>query len=297
MQGRRSVPIAIAVVTLLVSGCSSVGGSPSNDPISHPSGDGLVLRVETKGGLIPLQNVFTNVPSFTLLGDGRVFAPGAVDMIYPGPALLPLLERRLAETGIQAVLHAVASIGLFTASRDFNGAQNVVMDAPTTIFSLRADGREVRISVYGLGNIDMAHPPAGIGAAEVAAHRSLSSLAGKLTNLDPWIPAATWTDPGWTPFQPEALRLMVRNADADPPDQSGIANGLVAWPIATPASTFGQPSPQAASRCGVVTGSDAAAWLAALTRANQLTRFVSEGHRFQVVPRPLLPDEPHACAS
>jgi len=289
--------LRIAAIGLLIAvslaACS--GGGSSSTPIAHPGGDALVFRIETTGGFIAPEARFTAVPEFTLLGDGRVIEPGAVDMIYPGPAILPLLERRLSETGIQAVLREVAATGLFTGDRDLNGAQARVMDAGTTVFTFHAGGREARVAVYGLGMVDEG-AASGLSADELAAHRLLTALASRLAGLDGWLNAAAWSDPTSRPFRADALRLLVRNADADPPDQSGIARQMLPWPVATDPASFGSPvAGQPGARCGVVTGLDAAGWLAALDRANAITRFVAAGHAYAVTARPLLPDEPRSC--
>jgi hypothetical protein len=232
----------------------------------------------------------------SVYGDGRVIVPGAVAAIFPGPALPPLLVRRLSEAGMQAVLREVAATGLFAESRTLDGARSVVADAGTTVFTLHADGRDVTVSVYGLGALNRSRPPAGIGGGELAAHWALQRLSERLGSLEGWLPAGAWADTSSQPFTPSAFRLLVRNADADQPDQSGIANQLIPWPVSADPTTFGQAVGQGAgSRCGVVTGADAAAWLPVLLRASQLTRFSAAAHRYEVTPRPLLPDEPRSC--
>lgn len=290
---RRWMVVALTIVSLALAACGSGGGSPFSG-IAHPRGDALVLRVSSEGGFIAPGAIFARLPDFTLLGDGRVVVTGAVEAIFPGPAMLPLQVRRLTESGMQSVLRAVAATGLFADSKAFNGARNVLADAATTVFTLHADGREVTISVYGLGTLDASNLPPGIADAELAAHRSLSSLAGRLSSTQGWLEPNAWTDPAWQPYRADALRLLVRNADVDPPDQSGIGNQLAAWPSGG-AATFGDPTAAAGSRCGVVVGAEESAWVGALEKANQLTRYVASGHRYEVLARPLLPDEPRSC--
>lgn len=57
----------------------------------------------------------------------------------------------------------------------------------------------------------------------------------------------------------------------------------------------GSDGPIAHPRCGVVSGQEATDWYQALTGANQLTRFVKDDHRYQVMVRFMLPDEPLEC--
>ena len=67
------------------------------------------------------------------------------------------------------------------------------------------------------------------------------------------------------------------------------------WPGSSGPASFGSPSGIEAYRCGVVSGEEAATWYAALSSANDLTRFTHGDQRFQITPRPLLPDEAQEC--
>lgn len=291
---RNARLLPAALLTALLTACGAgLGGSTG--PIDHPSGHDLVLRIEYSGGFVAPAFRLTSLPAFTLTGDGRVIVPGAQIDIFPGPALPAVNTRRLTEAGIQAVLKEVARTGLFGSSVEFRGAQNVVADASDTVFTLHADGRDVTVTVYALGTLQPGANLPGLTAAELAAHQALTQLSDHLTNLDSWLPASGWAEPAWRPYQPDALRLLVRNADADPPDGSGIGNQLLDWPATSDPATFGDRGALGDQRCGVVTGKPAQEWYAALSGANQLTRFISNGHRYEVVVRPQLPDEKPEC--
>jgi hypothetical protein len=297
---RPTLP-AILSVALLAACSLRPGGStgPSADPsvFEHPSGDAAVLRIEFSGGFVASSFLYTSFPAFSLTGDGRVIVPGAQILIFPGPALPAVNLRKLTEDGIQAVLRDVKGTGLFGKSVEFLAAQNFVADVGDTIFTLHADGAEVTVRVYGLGVFDSAGTYPGVSADELAANRTLSRLFQDLGNLDATLPATAWADASWQPYQPQALRLLVRNADADAPDESGIGNRLLDWPVDSDPATFGDPTFDGAQRCGVVSGQDANDWYAALSSANQLTRFVKGDHRYQVTVRFQLPDEPPECPS
>lgn len=287
--------IALGLVMLLAA-CSVGGQSPTPDGlIAHPDGDELVFGIEHRGGFMPVDFAFATVPAFTLLGDGRVIVPGAQIDLFPGPALPALNVRRLTEEGMQAVLRDIAAGGQFAADAEWRGAQNFVADAADTVLTLQAADREVTVVVYGLGTVIPGDNPPGMEAAELAAHQALSALVDRLTGLDVSLAASAWADADWQPYQPQAMRLLVRNADGDEPEP-GLENQLVEWPMAGDPAAFGEPSafPEQA-RCGVVTGADAEAWLDALSQANQLTRFTAADHRYAVSARPLLPHEPEAC--
>lgn len=286
---------ALVALSILLAACGG-GAGGSSGPIAHPYGDDLVLRVDYRGGM--LANGFvTSFPTFSLQGDGRVIVPGAQIDIFPGPALPAVNVRRLREDGIQAVLDLVASTGLFHANAVYRGAQNFLADGVDTVFNLHADGQEVEVVIYGLGGLDPAGSYPGISADELAAHRILSQLLERLGTLDAWVPTSGWADAAWGNYQPDALRLIVRNADADPPDDNGIGNVLLDWPDESDPATFGDVIGNTEERCGVVSGDGVEGWYTALSGANQLTRFVKGEHRYHVTVRFQLPDEPMECPS
>jgi hypothetical protein len=291
-SAHRFAPIPLALL-LLLAACSGASG-PSDGQIAHPPGDRLVLRVEHRGGMLA-GAFFTSLPAFTLLGDGRVILPGAQIDIFPGPALPSVQVRQLTEAGMQTVLRAVAASGQFAASAEWRGAQNFVADAADTVFTMNADGRTVTVSVYGLGTLVPGEGPPTFPAAERPVHQALGQLLERLSTLDAWLPVTAWGGQAWQPYVPDALRLLVRNADADPPDAGGIANQELPWPIAADPATFGAATTFSDFRCGVVTDDEAEAWYTALTGANQLTRWTSGDHRYEVMVRPLISDEPEEC--
>jgi len=294
-MGRIARTLLPAAVSLSITLGACAGPGSSIGPIAHPTGDDLVLRIHHSGGLAGPILDFIDFPPFTLSGDGRVIVPGAQMEIFPRPALPAVNARRLTEAGIQAVLNEVARTGLFGTSVEFRGAQNCVMDAGDTVFTLHADGNEVTVAVFGLGTLDLTAGCPGVGANEIAAHQALMRLRDRLTTLESWLPASAWAETASRQYQPEAIRLVVRNADADPPDGSGIGNPLLDWPDDSDPATFGDPGPFEGQRCGVVRGEPAQDWHVALSNANQLTRFVKDGHRYEVTVRLMLPDEPQEC--
>lgn len=295
--GAALLPVGLAALFLL-SSCARFGANPSptdGGPIRHPAGDALVFRIENAGGFVPPQFQFISLPSFSLTGDGRVIAEGAQTELYPGRLVPPLNVRTLTETGLQSVLELLVESEQFGSSVEWRGAQSFVADASDTILTLHAHDREVVVKVYGLGtfSVDEAHP--GLSAAEAAAHEALTALMARLTTLDQWLPADAWADDGSQPYAPTALRLVVRNADADPPDDAGIGNTLIEWPGPGDPAAFGGETNVADLRCGVVAGEEAQTWNRLLATANELTRFTSNGHTYEVRVRPLLPDEPETC--
>ena len=286
---RLTVPLTL--VALLLGACGGPG--PPGKQIEHPIGDAVVLRVSYSGGFVGPGFDLLNHPTFSLLGDGRVIVPGAQVLLFPGPALPAMNVRRLTESGIQAVLAELEATGLFAEDLDLRGAANCVADASDVIFALHADQRDVTVTVYGLGILDGAGSCPGVSADELAMHVTLNRLTARLSDLDSWLPAGSWAD-GWQDYRPDAMRLIVRNADADEPDGSGIPSSLVPWPAGSDPATFGEET-DFGLRCGVVGGTDADEWYDLLGAANQLTRFTRDEYRYAVSIRFLLPDEPPEC--
>lgn len=297
----RAIALPIALIALLsIAACVRLGssGSPAGGigGITHPAGDELVFRIEYTGGFVPPQFQLSSLPFFSLTGDGRVIIQGAQIDLFPGPLMPAVQVRKLTEGGVQKVLELVAASRQFAGSTEWRGAQNFVADASDTVFTLHAEGREVVVKVYGLGTVAPGmEPPPNFPAAETAAHLALQALVDRLTTIDQWLPATSWADAAWHVYEPTAMRLLVRNADADPPDDTGIGNTEIEWPVAGDPAAFGELLNVADLRCGVVTGEDAEAWLAVVSTANQLTRWTGDGHKYEVTVRPVLPDEPETC--
>lgn len=275
------------------------GGGGDTDGIDHPTGSEAILVLDYAGGMVPVQFMVTNLPTFVLLGDGRVIMQGPQTLEFPGPAFPALIERTLTEEGIQAVLGAVEDTNLFTADLELRGAQSMVADAPDTLFILNAGGQDVTVSVYGLGALlpDM-EPPPGMSSAEVEAHRVLGQLNDGLMTLDTWLPADAWEAEGWQPYEPESFRLYVRDVTGQPVEGGDLPEQVREWPTDDDPAAFGTEETAFGdgTRCGVVDGELGATWLAELSAANQMTLWTDDGERrFSVKARPLLPHEDPAC--
>ncbi len=309
----RSPRGSLAALALLLAACSTTSGAPSDSPpasagpstaptdgdgIDHPTGDEAILVVSGQGGLIPIEWTARAVPAFVLLGDGRVIIGGAVPAIFPGPAMPPMNERTLTEEGIQAILEAVEDTGLFTTDLELRGAQGMVADAADTVFELNAAGHDVTVTVYALGMVgpDMELPP-GMTSAELEAHRLLGGLNDALMSIDTSVPAEQWEGEGWQPYQPEALRLYIRDVSGEPVDAE-VPPDLRDWPGTIDAATFGTEVAHFGNgtRCGTVEGDEAAAWLEDLAEATEISRWTTDGEdRYTIIARPLLPHEEVAC--
>jgi hypothetical protein len=249
--------------------------------------------------MLPVQAQVTELPTFVLLGDGRVIMHGMQTLEFPGPALPALIERTLTPAGIELVLDTIGDTGLFTTDLNLRGAQNFVADGADTVFTLDAGGDVVAVRVHGLGGLDpAAGAPAGMASGEWEAYRTLTELNEALTLLEAWLPADAWEAEGWRPFEPGAFRLYVRDVTGEPVEGGDRPEQVREWPTGDAPAAFGEAAPgfDDGTRCGAVEGDLAATWLAELHAANQMTLWTDDGdRRFVVRARPLLPGEAATC--
>jgi hypothetical protein len=308
--GMKRIMPGIAAL-LVLAACAAPGGAPgssssgapsasppSQGAIEHPTGDEPVLVIEDVGGFAMVDMIATRLPSFVMLGDGRVIMQGMQTLEFPGPALPALQERTLTEDGIQQVLEAIEQTNLFATDLELRGAQAMVADATDTVFHLDADGRQVTVSVYALGLLDPSMElPQGVTASELEAHRLLSQLRDSLMAIDTSVSADGWEAEGWQPYRPDAFRLYVRDVTGEPVD-ADLPGQVREWPTDDDPATVGEEQPTFGNgtRCLVVEGEAAATWRAELEAANQNTQWTDDGdRRFTVLARPLLPGEEAAC--
>ena len=180
-----------------------------------------------------------------------------------------------------------------------------IADAATTVFTTNANGTTSVVSAYALdvGVAAGASGSSGAGATgssgaaagscgskeDAKARADLAAFQAKLGGLGNWLPEGSVGEE--RPYRPSEMRVYVLPYQGDPelPQES------MDWPLDTPPSAFGEPlADQPETRCGVITGDEFDALYAAAGSANQLTPWVSEGTRYRLILRPLLPDE-HAC--
>jgi hypothetical protein len=253
--------------------------------IVHPrtAGD-VVIRVTTGGGFVPVQFNLRSLPSFTLYGDGTVLVPGPVIQVFPGPAIYPLVRSRLSEPQVQVLLRRAQAAGLLARGTIAYGDMGSigVTDMPTTTLTVNARGRHVQRSAYALG----ATPRSGrLAPALVRARLALKRFIAQLPQAlkgKVWAPHAIAVYAG--PFQGKG------QAGAD----------RVRWPLASNLATAGtRPASGAGYRCITVRGAAVTTLLATLRTANEQSQWIAgpgATRSFQVIARPLLPDQ-RDCAA
>jgi len=262
-------------------GAASPGASPAGEGLTHPTGaDEVVLRMEEGGGFVPAEFNATNVPTFTLYGDGTVVFRDADWFPAPaengGPTLYsPLRTARLSEEQIQSLLDfAITEGGLAVARERYENP--LVADAATTTFTINAGGVEKTVAAYALGLDSEPGPDSNVKASLVKLAERLRSFdQGGALPSDEYQPqafrAVLWeSGPGggaaepwpWSDLEPADF------VAPDPPDGFGFASRVLTDDQLT-ALGLGVPK-------GAVSG---------------LTVNGPDGKVYGLALRPLLPDE------
>jgi hypothetical protein len=293
----RERGVAVLGIALLVAACQA-GATPRPTPsttpspgIAHPTGAAdLVVRIENGGGFVAPTYQLRQLPWLSIYGDGSVMVLGPQIEIYPGPALPNVVTFRISEEGLQKVLEEALAAGLLGADAQYQYPS--IADAGTTTFTVVAGGKRHVVSAYALsegGAMDSQVDP-----ETLRARTALLAFQERALDLRSWLGPAV-IEPE-SAYRFEALRIFV--AAAQPADQ-GIEPGFVDWPLATPLASFGDlvVGNLGDTRCAAVTGANLAKLLPAVQNSNELTVWRSGGKSYQLVLRPLLPDESGCPAS
>lgn len=260
--------ILIVALAAALSGCAST--NPTVPPTVGPNPAGLVLRVDLTQALPPPAS-WSRLPYAALYGNGELITPGPVIAIYPGPARPNLVMYTIGEAGVALIRNAARSAGL---------------DAADHLIGPAEPGAVLLRFTY----VD----PSGIRHVASAVQSLITpSLEKPLTDL-----LARLTDPGALGPSPAPssayafTRLAVFFAPV--PDTGGttdsFANGQP-WPLSSAPAALGQAL-GASWRCATLSGADRDTFWTAAASANSLTAWSADGGgTWQVILRPLLPDE------
>jgi hypothetical protein len=288
---------SLAIAAAVLAACTASGGtaaptpgiptpsaSPTETPAATPQAPTVILRITSEGGFISPAANLNAVPPVSVYADGRIFTPGPVLEIYPGPLVPTVTVRDLGAAGAGAIIEAIRAAGLDKAG---NGG-GIVADSGASVFAVTLDGRTV-VTRFGLGG-GPGGPGAPGGGTNDPARAAALDLLTRLTDA-----SETWGQPApqAVTFDPTAYRIFV--APGAPPVDPAVAQEPVAWPLATGLDAFGIPAVPdrgiAGLRQGIVFGADAATLKPLLDAATVATPFASGGSSYTLYVRPLLPDE------
>jgi hypothetical protein len=258
--------------------CASGAATPPNQ---RPVTNGLVLRVDTRGGFLAPAAALTRIPQFSLYADGLVIMEGAQIEIYPGPAIPPVFSVKVTAEGMRKILEAARRAGLAGPDRTYD--QPNVIDAGTTTFTYVENGKQHVISAVALG-IDV--PNRSIPESEQRARAALLELETKLQTLRTWLPADSLS--AERPFDYQGLAVIVGTE----PSGERLEQLELTWPLDRPIADLAKPVAGGPTvSCFPVQGRELAKLRPLVARANELTPWKSDGKTYWLRFRPLLPGE------
>ncbi|MFG2005748.1 hypothetical protein ACGFNU_42030 [Spirillospora sp. NPDC048911] len=264
MRTRRTV-IAGALAAFLAAGVLALGHQRLWWAPDPPRDAGsLVLRVRFVGGMGPPGA--RPVPDLSLYGDGRLIITSLDLERMPARELVK--DMRLTDRAYRQIYRDARLAGL-AESRTVEGNPHI-LDGGLTEITLLADGKPHVTAVH-----------AGAGGVRVwLIDQLLDRLALGKTKGEP--PRSDLAGPSRL-YQPARIALLSREI----PKSDTSSNAQVRpWPL----------QPLVASACTLHAGSEAASISQLVEPVSPNTHWASQGRRFVLTARPLLPDEAD-CAS
>jgi hypothetical protein len=229
----------------------------------------------------------------SIYGDGRAIKDVSSGDAPTDPLLPKLTEARITPDGMAKVLEAAREAGLLEPDRRYDLPD--VYDLWTVWFTATTGGSTHRVAAYALGfedEVSLAPP------GEMEARRKLDDLYGRLLDLPAWLPAgAVGTDSAYTPAETRVFVTPLLDwsaavggatpAPVKPRDDQEVRD----WPLDVGPESFGS-----------AVGTHGEAWYCAIAGPDQIvalgldtatrdTRWRVGDHLYQIVARPLLPDE------
>jgi hypothetical protein len=226
----RRLALPTLALPILLAACAGAGGtvapaSPTPPATSTPApslevahataATSVVLRKDTGGGFVAPGFLLTEVPEFTLYGDGTiVYRDPAATPPTPLPdgasPLTPFRTARLTEDAVQALLKfALGPSGLGVARSEYPAIG--IADAGETSFTVAAGGVEKTVRVGALGFTG------GRPGPDDAARAAFVGLADRLDRIGSALGGPSQT------YRPAHFRGFLSPVD-------GVAGATIAWP-------------------------------------------------------------------
>lgn len=243
---------------------------PPPPPIVLPEGDDTVwLEVEQHPGYVPIAYAIGRASLYRLTVGGDLYFEGPTPAIFPGYLLPNLRHTRLGDGAFARILAAAAALRLSEIEEEvITDLASIVADAPTTTVIQTDRAGEHRLSVYALDFEEHTDP-------RVPLVKSLLNLLGSASDL---LGSEEW----------RGDRLQVWVLASEPFREPDLATDEP-WPLAEPPGPVDEPD------CRVFEGAERARLFTLFESANHGYRWLHEGNRYQLIPRPLFPGE-EGCA-
>jgi len=262
-----------------------MAGSPTPIPAqpSPPPDAEFLLRINVEEALPPLAR-FPSTPAYVITLDRRVLTAGAVPAMFPGPLVMPIVERQLTPTGWARIVAAAREAGLLS------GISMIGQPMPGEgILRVRLFA-DVVLHDIGTPNTSpacLSEPCQGAPGTREAMEWFISRLA----DLGNWLGDDVAAEAAHVP---EGYAIVVGPI----PDDQGLPQPSIDWPFDAGFAGFGHAFADGSGfRCGMIIGGDAEILRATLGRATSITRWrdpiVGSFHGLTV--KPLLPGDGDAC--
>lgn len=273
-MNRRTFLAAVAGTPALAALIAACGDDNKRTFSSIPSGaQDVVIKITNEGGFVPAGFAFVNLPSLLISGDGRVFTPGAMIEIYPGPLLPAISERSITDEGISKVLQLADDAGLLGAPLDYSTPGAIaIADAPDTVVVINVNGKVYEHRANALG-FDMPE-----GSLSTPARDNLNTFVTLISDIAKVAGSDNVGDEQI--FVPEQYRFQA--LVVDPTQFTDPAPTIVAWPDGTGAVLA------ESLQCATVTAN---AVEELFTEATQLTFFEEADVTYQLSAVGVLPGD------
>lgn len=267
----KTLTTGLIATAFVLSACGA--GEPGTMPDTTQP-DVVILTVSDEGGFAPVESLLGRHPRYVLQADGRLYTPGAVPAIYPGPMLTPIFVGTVDDETMGEIMTLIREADLPDIDRvDDTTATNHVADATTTVITYFDGTTEHTLSVYALG----------IASDESATAQAAANLVRALDEA-----AAGLSDA--TEYQP--TKVEIRTSDQMALPDAEFRN-TEPWPLGV--SPADMPETAHGWRCVVVEGPPAGDLLEVFADANSATVWEYEGTEHALIARGLMPGEP-GCA-
>jgi hypothetical protein len=265
---RRFKSLLLIALTFFVAACGSSSETLAEDLKLTDDPESILLSVTSAGGFVPVEFMVNQGPYLVLTRGGQLIHQGPQIEIYPGPLLANWQVSQLDGESMLFVLEELDALNFDEIGRVENNDATGVADAPfTTVRFYNQDG-EHSFAVYALG-ISQESSDSRVPI--------LANLVDRLGNL---------TGTSSTGYVPEAIQVVagVRAGQID----DAVAN-VRDWPLPDPYDTMTEIGFD--WRCATYGGDQAAQLLDVFAEANQATGWTVGEAEYQILVRPLFPNE------
>jgi hypothetical protein len=265
---RFSKSIGLLALCFLLLACAGSSANLADELILNEDPDSILLSVTSAGGFVPVEFMVNQGPHLVLTRGGQLIHQGPQIEIYPGPLLANWQVSQLDEESMLFVLEELDALNFDEIGQVENNDATGVADAPiTTVRFYNQDG-EHSFAVYALG------------ISEDSTDSRVPILANLVDRL------GTMTGASATSYMPEMIQV-VAGVGAGEIDEA-VAN-VREWPL--PVSYEDMTQIGFDWRCAAYEGEEAQNLLSVFAEANQATRWTLGEVDYQILVRPLFPEE------